>query len=188
LSRTGLSTTSGLMTTADGRTVVSYIAKCALPEGRTLVKSYNGRSYTFRGKIGLAPEWENGSCGGNCQEWVTACLLSMVNTTGEHVPIYMMAEHPAVGFGQSPFYKRQEGSFFGNLFSNDPQAFYCKGRDYSVSPVAGRIGSTQINPPYVNIYHHDPCSKRCTPADIPHAADGFKACSGWNRVVTIWRK
>jgi hypothetical protein len=29
---------------------------------------------------------------------------------------------------------------------------------------------------------------RCNPADYPYQGDGFKACKGWNNVVTVWRQ
>jgi hypothetical protein len=53
----------------------------------------------------------------------------------------------------------------------------------------GRIGAAQTNAPYVNPYGAGAlCDKYCTPADYPYARDGYKACAGWNRAVTIWRK
>src|SRR5262249_8079621 len=55
----------------------------------------------------------------------------------------------------------------------------------------GRLGSVQTNPPYVNPFGtpNSACSTNynCTVADNPHSADGFKACNGWNHVVTVWR-
>ena len=47
----GLSMTNGLMTTADGRTTVSYLVRCALGAGDSLTKKdQNGVSYTFPGR------------------------------------------------------------------------------------------------------------------------------------------
>jgi hypothetical protein len=186
----GLAASSELMSTSDGRLQVAYLIKCALPATRTVVKTDSrGTKYTFAGELGLAPEWETSSCGQACQEWVSACLLAFENTTGKHVPIWMVAEHPAIGFGLSPDYPRQEGAFFGNIFAPNPSEYYCGGRDYAVSPVPGRIGSPQVDTSYTNI--NGPggtCKSACTGSDSPHVGDGFKSCSHWNRVITIWRR
>ena len=70
--------------------------------------------------------------------------------------------------------------------------YYCTGAKYNINPPQGRIGSTQTNPPYVNpfgsTYAACATNYRCATADYPYQADGFKACNGWNRVVTVWRQ
>lgn len=184
----GLSSTSGLMTTADGRTTVSYLVRCALPANRSITKAdQNGIKYTFTGSLGLAPEWETGTCGTSCKGWVSACMLSLVNTTGTHYPVWMVGNHTALGFGTDAAYPLQEGSFFGNIFTSPPQAYYCGGRDLGTRPIPGRIGSTQTAPPYSNIYGTGGrCVPTCTPADIPYQNDGSKACSGFNQVISVW--
>jgi hypothetical protein len=187
----GLQSTTGLMTTADGRTTVAYLVRCALPAGHTITKTDQlGASYTFTGEIGLAPEWESGTCGQSCQMWVSACMLSLVNTTGMHYPVWMVGQNPALGWGTNPAYPFQEGSFFGNIFTSPPSAYFCDGRDFGRQPIPGRIGSVQTSPPYTNIYGTSTgrCLPTCTPADYPHAGDGVKACSGWNQVITIWHQ
>jgi hypothetical protein len=195
----GLQSASGLMTTALGREQVSYIVRCALPAGATVVKQdQNGVNYTFTGVLGLAPEWADGACGTSCQENVSACLLAHVNTAGIHVPLWIVSQSSAVGWGQDPEFPNQEGSFFGNIFQpgahgSDPlnsPMYYCMGAKYNVSPPQGRLGSTQTSPPYVNAFGaaNLACANRCTNADYPSAADGYKACNGWNAVVTVWRQ
>jgi len=185
----GLSSTSGLMTTADGRTTVSYLVKCALPAGQSIVKQdQNGVNYTFPGSLGLASAWGTSSCGQTCQMWVSACMLSMVNTTGMHYPIWIDGQPATVGWGQNISYPYQEGSFFGNLFTSSGPAYYCEGRDFGVKPIPGRIGSLQETPPYTDINVGTKCTAFCTPADYPHADDGSKACSGWNQVLTVWHQ
>ena len=191
-STAGLSSSGSLMTTVDGRTTVQYLVRCALPVGHNLVKAdQNGVNYTFAGSLGLAPEWETGTCGQNCQMWVSACLLSMINTTGMHYPIWIDGQAASVGWGTDPSYPYQEGSFFGNLFSTQTTApaYYCEGRDFGVKPIPGRIGSAQTSPPYTDIYGvGNKCTTYCTPADYPHAAEGSKACSGWNQILTVYHQ
>ena len=197
----GLASTNGLMTTTAGRKQMQYIVRCALPPTASITKKdQNGKSYTFQGLLGLAPAWQNGACDTNCQENVSACLLAHVNTSSIHVPLWIVSSHKAVGWGQDPEFPNQEGSFFGNVFmmgahGTDPTKapmYYCTGPKYNVNPPAGRIGSTQTNPPYVNPWGSTGAcgasTSRCAPADYPYQADGFKACNGWNNVVTVWRQ
>jgi hypothetical protein len=122
----GLSLSNGFMTTSAGRDLVKYMVECALPAGDTLVKG----TYTFNGLVGLAPEWKNGACGTDCQEWVSACLLARTNEKGLHVQIDMRAEHTSIGMSPTAGYSAQEGAFYGNLFSNPPVAYTCMGDDW----------------------------------------------------------
>src|SRR5436190_13246625 len=155
----GLSSTEGLMTSTAGRETVEYLVRCALPAGVNLVKADQyGANYTFKGSLGLAPAWETGACDGNCQELVSACMMAHVNTAGIHVPLWVVADVPNVGWGLDPNYPNQEGSFFGNIFmtgahgydSTKVAAFYCYGRAYDVNTVPGRIGADQIGAPYTD--------------------------------------
>jgi hypothetical protein len=186
----GLSSTSGLMTSSEGRTTVSYLVRCALPQGHSITKTDQyGKAYTFAGQIGVAPEWEAGTCNGTCERWVSACMLALVNTTGDHYPLWLVAQNPAIGWSLDPAYPLQEGSFFGDIFTPEPYAFFCGGRDLGTRPVPGRIGGLQVSPPYTNAYGAGGrCLPTCTPADQPHQAEGVKACSGWNEVVTVWHQ
>jgi len=195
----GLSPTTGLITTTDGRATIGYIVRCALPAGTSITKA----GYTFNGQLGLAPEWQNGACDTNCQEAVSACLLAHVNTAGIHVPLWLTSQDGLIGWGQDPEFPNMEGAFFGNVFNlgahgTDPStlaAFYCTGAKYNINPPQGRIGSAQTSPPYVNPFGSTYASCigttptfRCTTADYPSQNDGFKACGGWNHVVTVWRQ
>jgi len=70
--------------------------------------------------------------------------------------------------------------------------YYCAGPQVKVNPPTGRLGSAQTSPPYVNPLgsQYALCSTgaACALADNPYSADGFKACSGWNNPVTVWRQ
>lgn len=179
----------GLMTTASGRTTLSYLVRCALPTGHSISKQdQDGVWYTFDGELGVGPEWETGACDLDCLQEVSACLMAHVNTSGQHIALMLDGDSPALGWGQDPSYPFQEGSFFGNLFTSPPEAYYCEGRDFKRGVVHGRIGADQNNAPYVDPGGTDsPCSQLCMPADSPHQDDGFKACYGYYHVVTVWR-
>ena len=58
--------------------------------------------------------------------------MAVTNGDGNHVAIEMAA--PFV-LGTSHTYRYAEASFYGNLFVDPPQAFYCVGDDYAESGV-----------------------------------------------------
>jgi len=207
----GLSMMNGLMTTSDGRNTVSYLVRCALTASQTLVKQdQNGVNYTFTGSLGFAPDYLTGACDTNCQEWISACMMAHINTAGVHVPLWIVAGNANVGWGLDPGYPNQEGSFFANIFitgahgyapSANVAALYCNGNSYDKDTVPGRIGANQTGAPYTDPYvlggayqnysgatGTSFCSDYCTPADNPNAGAGYKACSGWNNVVTTYRQ
>ena len=190
LNASGLTASTYLMNSASGRSTVSYLVRCALAATRSITKQdLTGASYTFPGEIGVAPEWEAGTCGSDCQQQVSACMLAHVNTSGQHIMLWLDGDSPAIGWGQDSGYPYQEGSFFGNIFTSPPTAFYCNGKDFDQGVVPGRLGAGQPGAPYT-----DPlttpggyCKDTCTPADNPHNGDGYKACNGYNHIVTVWR-
>jgi len=82
----------------------------------------------------------------------------------------------------------QEGSFYGNVFQSPPKMYYCNGRNYNTGVVPGRIGSGNLNAPYTNPAGYNAyCDSFCTPADHPNEQSGYKACGGYNAIVTVWR-
>jgi hypothetical protein len=193
----GLSSTVGLMTTPSGRMTVQYLVRCALPVGDAITKQdQTGASYVFPGQLGLAPGWKNGSCDTSCQEAMSACMLAHVNTSGVHIPLWLVSPNAAIGWGMSPQYPNREGSFFGNIFypnatSKLVDAFYCNGPGFSTDTVPGRLGATQMGAPYRDPYlsTSDPMGD-CSPcastrSDGPNTckADGVKYTSP----ITVWR-
>ncbi len=190
----GLKSTSGMMTTPGGRDIVKYMVKCALANGDSLTKQdQNGVSYTFPGAIGVAPALKNGPCDAACQERVSACMLAHVNNSGMNIDIWLDSEG-AIGWGTSPDFPYQEGSFFGNLFPNPWQGYYCNGKGFDAGSVPGRLGAPISSNVYVNNYGNNVecgASGRCA----AHGADGYDSCTTqlngvnktWSKVVTVWR-
>jgi hypothetical protein len=123
-------------------------------------------------------------------------MMAHVNTQGANIPIWVVGQHPNVGWGQDPDFVNQEGTYFGNVFqlgahgtdpTKTPQMF-CNGPQWNVSPPAGRVGSSSA-PAFINPFGANlSCTGRCTPADYPNQADGFKACNGWNYTLSVWRR
>ncbi len=187
----GLSTTSGMMTTAGGRDIVKYMVKCALPQGRTLVKG----SYSFPGSIGVAPQWENGLCDVDCQEKVSACMLAHVNNAGVNVQLWMTGDGQ-IGWGRDPNYQYEEGAFFGNLFTaNAWKGYACQGRDFWTGSVPGRLGAPITSSVYVNPFGGGvQCGQGCNPHTTNGVNDGYNYCDTnlgspkrWENIVTVFR-
>jgi hypothetical protein len=185
----GLTPGVGLMTSSSGRQTISYMVRCALPLGHAVIKTDDqGVPYTFLGQIGVAPEWESGQCGQDCQENVSACMLAHVNTSGQHIALWLDSNNPAIGYGRNTSFPYQEGSFFGNIFASPPQAYFCNGKDFELGVVPGRLGAGQAAAPYKNPFPGTGyCQDYCTGAPSPHTGDGYQACYGFNHVVTVWR-
>ncbi len=187
---TGILSTGTMMNSTDGRSTITYIVRCALAATKTInAKDSTGKSYPFTGQIGVAPEWETGTCNTTCQERMSACLLAHVNTSGVHIPIWLDSEG-AIGWGQNTSYPYQEGSFFGNVFVNPPKGYFCNGKDFNSGTVPGRLGVGQSNAPYTDPFGTPgPCAGYCTAssATTNGVADGFSTCNGYTHVVTVWR-
>jgi hypothetical protein len=192
----GLANGVGLMSSENGRLIASYLVRCALPANRALSK-YNaaGDPIVLQGAIGVAPEWEEAACGAGCQEWVSACLLAHVNLTGNHVPIWLTGEHPAIDWATSVDFPEQEAGFFGNLFSEPPRAYVCYGDDVAVDPIPGRVCVGAVSCPYLDPYLAQGGS--CRSACAVHGTgsglgDGYAACAAagetFSRVITTWKK
>jgi hypothetical protein len=164
------------------------------------MKGANGTPIPFNGQLGLAPEWATGSCNTQCQEYVSACVMAHVNTAGLHIPLWMTAAQPNVGWGQSADFPLQESSFFGNIFVSPPRAYYCDGDGFSTtqgSVTAGRIHASETGTPLYRNPFGDKVLCKNTYGAAAHVADGSSSADGytqlnferpWTNVVTVWRK
>ncbi|HEY2729300.1 MAG TPA: hypothetical protein VGK52_05115 [Polyangia bacterium] len=193
----GLNSTNGLMTTDSGRQTVSYLVRCALAAGDTLAKQdQNGTWYTYSGAIGLAPQYKTGACDANCQEAISSCMLAHVNTSGTHIPLWMVAPMSAVGWGQSAWYPTREGTFFGNIFqadgSGNVRAHYCTASTVLNDTVPGRLGANQGGAPYTDPYGNlGTCDGSCSMTGANNKIDGASSCPAdgrsWTHPLTVWR-
>jgi len=190
----GLASTKGLMTTPLGRRTVSYIASCALNSSQTLDKQdqYN-KGWSFKGSMGLAPNWLNGGISATDEANVSACLISRINTAGMHVPLWMVGATSPIGWGYDPNYPAQEGAYFGNVMqvAGDGRlhAYYCNGRDYTRGIVPGRIGANDASSVYTNPFGKDAlCDNYCTKHTTNGIVDGYTSCNGIANPITVWRK
>jgi hypothetical protein len=135
-----LSASTGLMSSENGVTTAKYLVRCALAANDSVtVKDYNGNLVTMPGELGLTTGWATGQCDETCQQKITSCLLAFTNGSGVHVPIEMSSNYVnadgvsgtaddkvlTIGAGHSIDYPKQEAAFYGNVFTDPPQAYYC---------------------------------------------------------------
>ena len=167
----GMSESVGLLTDGALHGTAEYLVECALPLGASITKSVGGQTLEFHGLLGLAPEWEAGACDEDCQQWVTACLLSRTNVSGQNVTIWIQADHPAVGYGV-PDDVVHEASWYGNLFAGPDEQYLCKGSPGAAAD-AKHEGRTCSQGQTCGFTKYGKCNKpsRCTMAgpdgDVP---------------------
>lgn len=110
---------TNLVSTSDGRELLVYIVECALPQNATLKGKHNNTTYTFKGRLGVAPEWVNTPLTKSAQRWMTACLLAHTNAYNVSVPISLRGSLPALTATQAEKndFSIEEASFYGNIFT-----------------------------------------------------------------------
>lgn len=129
LSANGLSTAAFSQWFSENRPradmVMTYVVRCAVPDGqsRSYTDSQTGKTYTWMGGLGLAPDWAHGHPANyNEQQVITACMLAHVNRFGQHVTISVQGLNAwgnaiPVTRGEVLSYTVHEACFFGNLFT-----------------------------------------------------------------------
>jgi hypothetical protein len=102
--------------------VMKYVVQCALPAGAELSYARAGETYTWRGGLGLAPQWsKGGAIPAAEQELVSACLAAHTNAFGKHVQISVRGYGPTgeaipVAADEVAGWRFSEATYFGNLF------------------------------------------------------------------------
>ena len=124
-------------------------------------------------------------------------MMAHMNTTGQHIDLWMVGNSPALGWGYTQDYPFQEGSFFGNIFVSPPVASFCNGSDFNSAVVPGRLGAQQVGSPYKNPFTGAGlCNANCVGVTSythwdalgnPDVPDGYTKCGTRTRVVTVYR-
>jgi hypothetical protein len=105
--------------------VMRYVVRCAVPDGQTRTYTHpsTGETYSWPGKLGLAPAWAGGAAPPVLeQQLVSACLAAHVNPYGVNVPISILgrsAQGQPIPYTNDELntFPKQESCFFGNLFT-----------------------------------------------------------------------
>jgi hypothetical protein len=120
-----------MASTEGARNTLKYMANCALDAQTVLSAEHEGVTYEFPGGVGLAPQWHKRPMTEEEQRWVSACMLARTNRFGARVEISMRAPFPSnLDFLDKPqpedaAFEQEEGSFFGNLFAEQPVGYVC---------------------------------------------------------------
>ncbi|HET6149374.1 MAG TPA: hypothetical protein VFH68_17690 [Polyangia bacterium] len=106
---------------------MEYVVSCALPPGHSVTYTSAGVDYTFAGGIGVAPDWEQQSCDGSCQRWVSACVLARLNKLGVHRQISIRGANDALAITAHELqdFPVREASYYGNLFQVAQPRYAC---------------------------------------------------------------
>ena len=107
----------GLLATPEGQTVLAFLIACALPEGTSIVASFNGDDLEFFGELGIAPRWLDHPLGEKGRGWVSACLFSRVNNLAPRT-FSMRGTNRALALGPDELavFNIEEGAFYGEYF------------------------------------------------------------------------
>ncbi|HEX3697151.1 MAG TPA: hypothetical protein VH374_17380 [Polyangia bacterium] len=111
------------------RMFLKYAVSCALPVDETVTITVDHQQYSYPGQLGLAPQWgeRHGSCDGECQRWVSACMLARVDAAGVEREISVRGDIAALKPQPRELrdYPVREGAYFGNLFVDGQPRFLC---------------------------------------------------------------
>jgi hypothetical protein len=124
LAQQALGAPTELTQTAEGRSLLSYIAACALPAGETVTFDVEGGgTLAFPGRLGMTPDWSEGALEDEeDQHWFSACILAHVNALSRPVP---MSVHAVILGEPTPeeeaLYEVQEAAFYGDIVEDDPE-------------------------------------------------------------------
>jgi hypothetical protein len=123
-----------LEATAEGRELLSYIARCALDADDILVAQHAGTTYEFPGLLGLATEWANEPLSSAKARRVSACLIAHVNAYGVSVLISLRGEGVLTAapseIAEFPLY---EATFFGDVFGSTLGTYACLGGNAEIA-------------------------------------------------------
>jgi len=115
------------------RHALRYIVSCSLGKGASFGFSWVDsagvqHAENYPGLLGLASGWASGPIGEVEERWVSACLMARVNWYGVSVLISSRGHHGELKKAtdqELAEFTHPEGAFWGNLFSNTPEAYAC---------------------------------------------------------------
>lgn len=123
---------TGLVDTAAGRQLLSYVVRCALPAGDDASFPRAGApDLVYPGVIGIASGWKNGPLGGAGRRLMTACLMAHVNAVGTQVPISVRSDALSdASLLEKLLFPAQEMAVYGDIFAapSERELHVCFGR------------------------------------------------------------
>jgi hypothetical protein len=178
-----------LITTPDGREVLSYAISCAFDADVTLVAEYMGTTYEFFGEVGVAPRWADHPLDRAGRGWISACLFARVNAHDVAIPVSLRGPNKALTAtaDEKTGWPLQEGAFYGDYFTpgTDPPDWYaCRGDDQAAGETGGLIDRDCAEP--------DPAHPGKTLCGFNYAGDCMglaqRACEGFSQKGTFYER
>jgi hypothetical protein len=161
--------------------VMKYVVRCALPAGQSLSFTYQGKTYTWSGTLGLTPNWAGGAAATlNEKQLISACLAAHVNVYHASVSIAVEGENAngvqlSIQANELTTYSFREAAFFGNVFGSGAVSYSCidhPGQGSAVSSVrACTFVGTGDCTPIVTVGN---CSSYCT---LDGTGTYYKSCT-----------
>ncbi|WP_438020546.1 hypothetical protein WMF18_16360 [Sorangium sp. So ce315] len=166
--------TAAALRDPDARTLLKYIASCALPADKSLTVSVDGVRLAFPGELGLAARWgqQGGACDGACRSWVSGCVLARLNYLGQKVSISVRGDRKELQADKAEraAFPRREATYFGDIFAERPVYQACLPPGASAIP---RVCGPSLEACAVEIA--GPCDALC---DEPTDDGSFPNCRG----------
>jgi len=145
--------TTALVDSEPGRTLLSYVVRCALPLGDTAAfPRPNLPDLVYAGLIGFAPDWMGGSLDETGRRLMTGCLMAHVNAFQTQVPISIRSELMGdAGLVEKLLFPAQELAVYGNYFAPPSQRelYVCFGK--AVAQTLGSGGLASGLPSYLDL-------------------------------------
>ncbi|WP_437957824.1 hypothetical protein WME76_42090 [Sorangium sp. So ce119] len=161
---------------AISRQLLQYIVSCALNASQSFRFSWRDElgelhEERYPGHLGLAASWSDEPLSGPRRLWVSACVASRANRAGVSVMISSRGTHPALRYpdrSEVESFPREEGAFWGNLFTSPPRLYACyNDANVANSRALGRECATGRRDPAgaarecPNIHIVGPCDLAC---------------------------
>lgn len=192
---------AGLLATADGREVLSFIVSCALPEAVTVfATATDGTVYEFFGDLGLASEWLDHPLREAGRGWVSACLFARVNDHGLPQAFSLRGQNKALAVTpeEAANYTLEEGAFYGDYFVTQGQPIEwiaCRGEDEASSELGGLVSRDCAEPDPADATHTycgltfagdcgDFAPTHACKQFSPH--DFYRKCQDHREVITVF--
>jgi hypothetical protein len=173
---------------------MKYVVACAARADQVVTfTDATGATHTWKGSLGLAPEWLNGPIPASQEGWFSACLLAHVNSNGKSVQISVRGTHPALATTTAEVGTLGSfaGAFFGDVFGD--------GGYYACSTPALRANQSQSDSVLQTMVRDqgrscpiDGCAGTMVAVDCANACGGVPATSctvdgkTFNQVINVY--
>lgn len=159
--------------TADGAATLQYAITCALSDHQQVTVN----NVTYQGKLDIAGTWTTSALSSAQQQWVSACILALVNLDGSIVSVSLRGGSIGMDSGEASSYTAEEGAFWGNMFLGaSSYAFACNGVDQADDDSGTALALRECA-------EDDPGSPGTTPCGFTFAGLCTSACTSNNWYV-----